>query len=84
MGESAFRKMSETAKQNWCCGKYKSNMSCLKPLTSKNALISDYTSVNNLNNEIINNLLKSVNFMSEKFYSFSKQLQELVITTHNI
>lgn len=82
--ESAFRNMSKTAKQNWCCGKCKSNEPSLKPLASKSTLTPVHIDTINVNNETINNLVKSVNFMSEKFDSFVKQLQELVTTINNI
>lgn len=82
--ESAFRKMSKTAKQNWCCGKCKSNEPCFNPLASKTASISKHTDTNNVNNETIKNLVESVNFMSDKFDNFGKQLQELVTTINSI
>lgn len=72
--ESAFRKVSKTAKENCCCGKCKFNEPSLKPLASKSILISDHTDTNNVNNETINNLVESVNFINEKFDSFVKQL----------
>ncbi|KAL4107536.1 hypothetical protein QTP88_017868 [Uroleucon formosanum] len=82
--ESAFRKMSKTAKQNWYCGKCKSNETCFNPLASKTASISKHTDTNIVNNETIKNLVETVNFMSEKFDNFGKQLQELVTTINSI
>ncbi|KAL4101015.1 hypothetical protein QTP88_021036 [Uroleucon formosanum] len=82
--ESAFRKMSKTAKQNGCCGKCKSNEPCFNPLASKTASISKHTDTNIVNNETIKNLVEPVNFMSDKFDNFGKQLQELVTTINSI
>ncbi|KAL4096900.1 hypothetical protein QTP88_021775 [Uroleucon formosanum] len=82
--ESAFRKMSKTAKQNWCCGKCKSNEPCFNPQASKTASIPKHTDTNIVNNETIKNLVESVNFMSDKFDNFCKQLQELVTTINSI
>lgn len=76
--ESAFRNMSKTAKQKWSCGKCKSNDTYLNQPASQIVSISKHTGTISVNNETINNLVKSVNFMSDKFDSFGKQLQELV------
>lgn len=82
--ESAFRNMSKTAKQKWSCNKCKSNEICLNKPDSKIVSILTHSDTINVNNEIINNLVKLVNFMSDKFDSFGKQLQELVTTINNI
>jgi len=76
--------MSKTAKQNWCCSKCKSNEPYLKPLASKSTLITDHTDTNNVYKKTFNNLVKSVHFMSEKLYSFVKQLQGVVTKINNI
>lgn len=74
--ESAFRKMSKTAKQKWSWGKCKyTNDSKTK---SPNLNIKKGNEVNVLTNDSFFNLTDSVNFMSEKFDTFGKQLQELL------
>lgn len=82
--ESAFRKISKTFKQNWCCGKCKSNEPYIKPLASKTILVLEHIDIYNVNNKTINNLVKSVNFIGDKFDSFGKQLQELGTIINNI
>lgn len=82
--ESAFRNMSKTAKQKWSCSKCKSNETNLNQPVAKIVSIEKHTDSINVNNETINNLVKSVNFMSDKFDSFGKHLKELVTTINYI
>jgi hypothetical protein len=75
--ETAFRKMSKSAKQNWCCIKCKNavNDSILKtPIITHADIKEDQV----LTNESFRKLIESVNFMSDKFDTFGSQIQELV------
>lgn len=76
--ETAFRKMSNTAKQTWCCNKCKFKEQSPKTLASKSNLTTVYSGTQKVNNETLNNLVDSVNFMSDKFDDFGKQLQDVI------
>lgn len=78
------RKMSNIAKQNWCCSKCKLEEPSINPQAPKNKSTAEHSGTQNVQNETINNLVDSVNFMSEKFDNFSKQLQELITTINLI
>jgi len=76
--------MTKIAKQNWQCNSCKLNkqpskLQTLNNNTTKGRIITqksqDYT---------IKNLIESVNFMSDIFDNFSKQLQELITTINYI
>lgn len=82
--ETAFRKMSNTAKQTWCCNNCKFKEPGLKTQAPKSNSTTDHTGTQKVQNETINNLVDSVNFMSDKFDSFGKQLQELITTVNLI
>lgn len=81
--ESAFRKMSKAAKQNCCCNKCKLCDPGLKTQAAQSHFYTDHTGSPNVQNEVINNLVEWINFMSEKIDNFNKQLQE-IITVINI
>jgi len=75
--ETAFRKMSKSAKQNWCCIKCKN---AVNDSNSKTPIIThaDIKEDQVLTSESFRNLIDSVNFMSDKFDTFGSQIQELV------
>lgn len=81
--ESAFRKMSKSAKQKWCCSKCKFPTDPKSKMPTKNTSGSNMTEVE-LTNEAFNSLTNSVNFMSDKFDLFGKQLQEIMQSMKNI
>lgn len=80
--ESAFRKLSKTARQKWCCMKCKLNTDSKLKLPIKNTLEDKETMV--LTIEAFNSLTNSVNFMSAKFDLFGKQLQEIIQSMKDI
>jgi len=82
--ETAFRKTSNIAKLNWCCSKCKLKEPSINPQAPKNNSTAQRSGTQNVQNETINNLVESVNFMSEKFDNFGKQLQELITTINLI
>lgn len=80
--ESTFRKMSKNAKQKWCCSKCKlSNDSKSKILTKNN---TEEIEAHIFTNDSFKNLTESVNFMSDKFDVFSKQLNELILSMKDL
>lgn len=75
--ETAFRKMSKSAKQKWCCIKCKNAVNdsiSKKPIITHADIKEDQV----LTNESFRNLIDSVNFMSDKFDTFGSQIQDLV------
>jgi len=76
--ESTFRKMSKVTKSKWACNICKFNDKTKSPIqintSQKNKPILNNT------NENYQNLTESVNYMSEKFDSFGKQIQEVLST----
>lgn len=82
--ESAFRKMSNFSRQNWLCNKCKVNKQTAKTPTNYNASNIVQFDTQKSQNETIKNLVESVNFMSDKFDNFSKQLQDLITTINCI
>lgn len=82
--ETAFRKMSNSAKQTWCCNKCKFKEQSPEIPAPKSKLTTVHSGTQNVQNENLNNLVDSVNFMSEKFDGFGKQLQDLISTINLI
>lgn len=80
--KSVFRKMSKNAKQKWSCSKCKYNIDLKSKLPTNNTTEDNEAHV--LINESFNSLTDSVNFMSEKFDVFSKQLQELILSMKDL
>ncbi|XP_025196170.1 uncharacterized protein LOC112595249 [Melanaphis sacchari] len=81
--ETAFRKMSKSAKKNWCCIKCKNavnNSISETPIITRADIKVDQL----LTNESFKNLVDSVNFMSDKFDTFGSQIQELVISINTM
>lgn len=81
--ETAFRKMSKSAKRNWCCIKCKNAVNDSISKTPKITL-ADIKEDKLLTNESFRNLIDSVNFMSDKFDTFGSQIQELVISINTM
>lgn len=78
--ETSFRKMSKVAKQNWCCNKCKFPDSIVKAPFLASTTVLERIDTHTLSNETFKSLIESVNFMSDKFDSFGKQLQEMITT----
>jgi hypothetical protein len=70
--------MSNNAKLSWCCNNCKFRESNTKTQNIKNASVMKNIEPNISTNEDIKSLIKSVNFMSDKFDGFEKKLQEIV------
>jgi len=66
--------MSKTAKQKWCCANCKFPIDAKTKSPTVNVKKGNEASV--LTNESFSNLTDSVKYMSDKFDSFGKQLQE--------
>lgn len=75
--ETDFRKMPKVAKENWCCSKCNLNEQCAE-VQASTALVHS-----NVHNETIQNLIASINFMSNTFDSLSKQMQVLFTTVND-
>lgn len=73
--EAPFRKMSNNAKLSWCCNNCKFRKSNTKTQNTnmKNAPVMKNIEPNISTNEDIKSLIKSVNFMSDKFDDFEKK-----------
>lgn len=83
--ESAFRTMTKTAKQNWQCNSCKTSKEFIgKIQTPNNNTYKGRLVTQKSQDDTIKNLVDSVNFMSDKFDNFSKQLQELITTINYI
>uniref|UniRef100_A0A2S2NLJ2 PHD-type domain-containing protein n=1 Tax=Schizaphis graminum TaxID=13262 RepID=A0A2S2NLJ2_SCHGA len=82
--ETSFRKMSNNAKLNWCCNNCKFRESNIKTQSTKNAPVMKNIEPNISTNEDIKSLIKSVDFMSDKFDGFEKKLQEMVTVIKDI
>jgi len=78
--ETSFRKMSKNAKLNWICNKCKFSVLKDKTPTSVSATVLNSMDSCTLSNETFKSLIESVNYMSDKFDSFGKQLQEMITT----
>lgn len=78
--ESAFRSMTKIAKQNWQCNSCKSKKQPSKLQAPNNNTTKGRIITQKSQDDTIKNLIESVNFMSDKFDNFSKQLQELITT----
>lgn len=76
--ETTFRKMSKASKQKWLCNSCKYIDPSVKKSEPSTSTILEYKDMECLTNENFKNLIDSVNFMSEKFDGFGKQLQELI------
>lgn len=78
--ETSFRKMSKNAKLNWCCNKCKFTDPKDKKLFPITATVLKDMDSCSISKENFKSLLDSVNYMSDKFDSFGKQIQEIVKT----
>jgi hypothetical protein len=72
--------MSKTTKQKWSCNtcKFKGNTSPQIIRKKDNTTQVKYHDINTISNENFKNLTASVNFMSDKFDNFGKQIQEVL------
>lgn len=76
--ETTFRKMSKVTKSKWACYTCKFNDINKSPTQVNTTQINN--PVPNNTNENYQNLTESVNYMSEKFDTFGKQIQEVLST----
>lgn len=80
--ESAFRKMSKSAKRKWISSKCKFSNDFKSKIHLENTTEGYEAHV--LTNESFKNLTDSVNFMSERFDVFNKQLHELILSMKDL